>query len=112
MGSVRADAVRLEQLLRVAVVGSDEADAAGGVRCLDDDTEAFVRDLDRGRHSGDRARVADHVRVGEVDHRPWRARSARQRIWPGRSGARPACRNRCRSDPRARSRVARRRVLT
>ena len=49
MSRVRADAVRREHPLGVAVVGSHEADAAGGVRRLEDDPEALVGDLDRLR---------------------------------------------------------------
>ena len=66
---VRADAVRLQHLLGVAVVGGDEADAAGGVRRLDDVAEALVGRPRPPRHGGDRAGVADHVRIREVDRR-------------------------------------------
>ena len=64
---VRADAVVLEQLLGVPVVGRHEADAACAVRRLDDLAEAGVGRLDRRDDRRDHAGVADHVRVREVD---------------------------------------------
>ena len=67
MGRVRADAVGLQHLLGVAVVGGDEADAAERGGRLDDPPEGRVGRLDGAHDGGDHARVADHVGVREVD---------------------------------------------
>ena len=67
MRGVRADAVVLEELLGVAVVGGDEAHAAALVDRVDDAAEARVGRLDRLDGRRDDAGVADHVRVREVD---------------------------------------------
>ena len=60
-------AVGLEHVLGVAVVGGDDAGAAGLVDGGDDPGEAGVDGLDRAHGGRDRARVPDHVGVGEVD---------------------------------------------
>ena len=69
VGRVRADAVCLEHLLRVAVVGRHEADAAPALDGRDDLAEAAVHGLDRLHDGRDHSRVADHVGVGEVHDR-------------------------------------------
>ena len=75
MRGVRGDAVGLEELLGVSVVGGDEAHAAEARHALDDTAEAAVGLLDRGDDRGDHAGVADHVGVREVHERRSRSRS-------------------------------------
>ena len=64
---MRADAVGLEHLLGVAVIGRHEADPAERERRLDDTAERGVRRLDGADDGRDHARVADHVGIREVD---------------------------------------------
>ena len=78
VGGVRA-AVRLEHVLRVAVVGGDQAGAPGRVHRLDDMRQTVIDGLDSVHGGVDDARVPDHVRVGEVDD-PERGRVAAPRL--------------------------------
>ena len=63
---VRADAVRVEHLLGVAVVGGDEA-TPPAARPRRRPARGSVDRLDRLDRRRDRPGVPDHVRVGEVD---------------------------------------------
>ena len=86
---VRAPAVRLQQLLGVAVVGEDEAHAAGALEP--------TRSPGRGTHRrprpphdrGNHPRVPDHVGVREVDDREAVRRGTAP---PRRSAGRPPAR--------------------
>ena len=60
-------AVRLEHVVRVAVIGGDHERTTGRLHRGDDVPEACVDGLDRRDRSADHAGVADHVGVGEVD---------------------------------------------
>ena len=60
-------AVLLEHVLRVTVVGGDEACASGRMHGLDHPPETPIDGLDPVHGGVDHARVTDHVRVGEVD---------------------------------------------
>lgn len=61
--------VVVEHVVAVAVVGGDDAGAAGGVHGLDDVFEAFVDGLDRCDCCFDHVCVFDYVWVCEVDDR-------------------------------------------
>src|SRR6187402_1328510 len=63
---MRADAVALEHLLRVAVIGGHKAQSTGLVDTRDGATEGRIRSLDRCDDCGNRARMANHVGIREV----------------------------------------------
>ena len=69
VGCVCAHTVLFEHLLRIPVVGCDQRHTALAGDRVHDPAEARVGRLDRVDDGRDRAGVADHVRVGEIDHR-------------------------------------------